>query len=91
MNFNFTNNNNNNDTEYYDILNIKKDASLDEIKKAYKKLALKWHPDKNKNNKDEAEKMISEIAGKLGYRPKMVRFCVLLEERIRLKVVRTKF
>ena len=60
MNFNFSNNNNN--TEYYDILNIKKEATIDEIKKAYKKLALKWHPDKNKNNKDEAEKKFKEIS-----------------------------
>ena len=32
---------------YYDILNIEKDASNDDIKKAYRKLALKTHPDKN--------------------------------------------
>ena len=35
-----------NDTEYYDILNIKKDATEIEIKKAYRKLAIKNHPDK---------------------------------------------
>ncbi len=34
--------------DYYDILGISKSASIDEIKKAYRKLALEWHPDRNK-------------------------------------------
>lgn len=48
---------------YYDILGINKDASEEDIKKAYRKMAVKWHPDKNPNNKSEAEekfKIISE-------------------------------
>lgn len=46
---------------YYDILQIKQNASSDEIKNAYKKLAFKWHPDKNIDNFEESEKKIKEI------------------------------
>ena len=51
-----------NNKEYYDKLDLSYNASEDEIKKAYKKMAIKWHPDKNPDNKEEAEKKFKEVA-----------------------------
>ncbi|XP_035475253.1 dnaJ homolog subfamily B member 6b isoform X4 [Scophthalmus maximus] len=48
--------------EYYQILGVQKNATQEDIKKAYRKSALKWHPDKNPDNKDEAEKKFKELS-----------------------------
>ena len=47
---------------YYEILELTSSASESEIKKAYRRLALRWHPDKNQNNPKEAEMRFKEIS-----------------------------
>lgn len=48
--------------DYYKILQVDKNAKEDDLKKAYRKLAMKWHPDKNPSNKKEAEAKFKEIS-----------------------------
>ena len=50
------------DMDYYKILGVNKNAAQDEIKKAYRKLAQKYHPDKAKGDKKEAEEQFKKIS-----------------------------
>ncbi|MGM0419498.1 MAG: molecular chaperone DnaJ [Bacillota bacterium] len=62
--------------DYYDILGVDKDASQDEIKKAYRKKAKKYHPDRNPDDPDASEKFkeISEAYGILSDEDKRARY-----------------
>lgn len=48
--------------DYYNVLNVTPSASEDDLKKSYRRLAMKWHPDKNPSTKKEAEAKFKQIS-----------------------------
>ncbi|XP_010519928.1 PREDICTED: dnaJ homolog subfamily B member 1 [Tarenaya hassleriana] len=48
--------------DYYNILEVNRNATEDDVKRCYRRLAMKWHPDKNPTNKKEAEAKFKEIS-----------------------------
>ncbi|GKU99731.1 hypothetical protein SLEP1_g12534 [Rubroshorea leprosula] len=48
--------------DYYNVLKVNRNATEDDLKKSYRRLAMKWHPDKNPNSKKEAEAKFKQIS-----------------------------
>ena len=68
--------------DYYEVLGIAKTASEDEIKKAYRKLAMKYHPDHNQGNEEAAEKFkeINEANETLSDEQKRAAYISVIKE-----------
>jgi molecular chaperone DnaJ len=54
------------EVDYYEVLSVARDASGDQIKSGYRKAALKWHPDRNPENKKEAEDRFRQCSDAYG-------------------------
>ena len=75
--------------DYYEILGVPKTASEEQIKKAYKKLAIKFHPDKNKcKGAEEAFKQVNQAFSVLGNKDKKAHYymnCILEDSTDRMR------
>src|SRR5260370_11950654 len=62
--------------DYYEVLALSREAGVDDIKKAYRKMALKYHPDKNPGDADAEEKVkeAAEAYGVLSDQEKRARY-----------------
>ena len=57
-------------TDYYNVLKVNRNATEEDLKKSYRRLAMKWHPDKNPSNKKEAEAKFKQISEAYEVRPR---------------------
>ena len=75
--------------DYYDVLGVKKSASSEELKSAYRKLAVKYHPDKNPGDKiaEDKFKEASEAYGVLSDKSKKKIMIILVMLLLRMVVV----
>ena len=75
--------------DYYDVLGVNRNASADELKSAYRKLAVKYHPDKNPGDKAAEDKFkeASEAYGILSDKSKRKITIILVMLHLKMAVV----
>ena len=54
--------------DYYELLEVDKNANADEIKRSFRKLAMKYHPDKNPDDKEAEQRFKENYSSKITYR-----------------------